>query len=861
MNFFDYHHYYLVGIKGVAMTSLAQLLLDANKTVSGSDVPEAFVTQPLLDKLSVAIDESFDVPLSETIECVVYTAAHHGKLHPQVQQAINRGIPVYSQAEALGFFFNQKKGIAVCGVGGKSTVSAMITWILEKSTVPVSFSVGVGNIIGLDKTGQWKSDSELFVAEADEYVTDPAAIQQGEAAIPRFSYLKPFVTVCTHLKFDHPDVYKDEAHTFKTFNTFFSQIKPQGSLIINEDDTSKVESSLTANRKTFGKSSCADLQYTFLPANSQQGITAGVFSYMNSDYSVRLQVPGEYNLENAAAATLACLALGISIEECINALSSFQSTSRRFEKLGEWKTVPIYDDYAHHPTEIKAVLAALKSWYPTSRKVVAFQPHTFSRTKALFEAFVESFRDSDVVLLLDIFASAREQSDSSISTKHLVDAVKQLFPEKEVHHLNSPATLAEFCSTFLKTGDVLLTVGAGDIYTMFEYLTKTQATIEHIDQTSFVSNQAVSLVKTLRQQFPNIDFKTNHPLAQYTTVKIGGPAEVFCQLTNKQDIIDVVLFANSHTIPITMLGWGANSLISDQGINGLVIKNSSQIITIHDEHSTEQAKLEHQKVDFTARWQASAAPEAPSYEFDDLDYSEESVERILVTMDAGVSMPAAINTLLAKGVTGLQWYSRIPATVGGAIYNNIHGGTHFIGEIISAVEVLTKANKIQRYTVDQLNLAYDYSRFHYSDEIILSADFLLYKGNVQKAQTVAFEWAKRKHIQPQNSLGCVFQNISPEDQQRLNLPTPSIGYLIQHVLQLKGYQVGDAKISDKHAAFIENVGSATADDYVKIIKNIIFAAQEKCGITLQTEIFFLGFTEDQLTGIVHSRSKKSSASA
>jgi UDP-N-acetylmuramate--alanine ligase len=845
MSFFDYKHYYLVGIKGVAMTSLAQLLLDAGKNVSGSDVPEAFVTEKILSRLPVQIDTTFEKNIPEETECVIYTAAHQGKFHPQVKQAQEKNIPVYSHAEALSFFFNEKKGIAVCGVGGKSTVSAMISWILEKTGNTPSFSVGVGDVIGLHKTGQWHKDSQYFVAEADEYVTDPAAIQQGETAVPRFSYLQPFITVCTHLEFDHPDVYRDENHTFSTFNTFFSQIKTDGTLIINENDSDKVTAHQTI--KTFGSSNKADLQYFFNETESKEGVTKGSFIYQEKQYEVILQVPGVYNLENAAAAVLASLSAGVTIEDSIAALASFRSTSRRFEKIGEWNGVPLYDDYAHHPSEIEAVLAALKNWYQDSRKVVAFQPHTYSRTKSLFNQFVTSFKDADVVLLLDIFASAREAADPTITTTQLVEAVKRAFPDKDVRHVTTPESLAMLCKDFLEESDVLLTIGAGDIYKVYQYLQITK-------------KPTSTLHELFAQQFPSLKFMPQHPLAPYTTVKIGGPAELFTQINSRQDLIDVILFANSKKVPITMLGWGANSLIADRGIKGLVIKNICQTITIHDEETTEHTQDTYQ-TPTEARWSASKAPEAPSYEFTDLDYDESSAEKVLVTMDSGVSLPAAINTLLAKGITGLQWYSRIPASVGGAIYNNIHGGTHFIGEVLTAVDVLTEKNELQRYTVDQLELDYDFSRFHHSNDVILSGEFLLYKGDVKKAQAVAFEWAKRKHIQPQNSLGCIFQNISPEEQQLLQLATPSIGFIIQHLLKLQGYREGNAQVSLRHAAFIENLGSATAADYLSIIKKINTEAKEKLGLTLHTEIFFLGFTEDELKGIVHSRSLENTASA
>lgn len=363
----------------------------------------------------------------------------------------------------------------------------------------------------------------------------------------------------------------------------------------------------------------------------------------------------------------------------------------------------------------------------------------------------------------------------------------------------------------------------------------------------------MQLIEQLQNQFPQITFVSNEPLAKYTTVKIGGPAEVFCMVSDPKQFLELVQYAKQNVIPLTMIGWGANSLISDAGIRGLVIKNNVQDITIHDEITTAAALANYTASAVMPRWQAASSDNSPTYEFKDLDYHEETAPRVLVTVSSGVSLPAAINTLLSKGVTGLQWYSRIPATIGGAIYNNIHGGTHFIGEVVAKVRVISDAGETITLTPDQLEFDYDYSRFHHSKEVIFSVDFLLFKGDTAKAQAVAMEWAKRKAVQPQNSLGCIFQNVSDEDQQRLQLPTPSIGYVIQHVLGLQGYQVGDAKVSMRHAAFVENIGSATASDYLTVVKKIVVTAQEKCGLILKPEIFFLGFTPEQLKGIVQPR--------
>jgi UDP-N-acetylmuramate dehydrogenase len=355
----------------------------------------------------------------------------------------------------------------------------------------------------------------------------------------------------------------------------------------------------------------------------------------------------------------------------------------------------------------------------------------------------------------------------------------------------------------------------------------------------------MTLAEQLNHQFPTLNFAAAVVLAPFTTVGIGGPAEAFARIRTREDLKTIIQYARTSNTPLTILGWGANTLIADRGLRGIVIRNDSSEITVHDE----MPEKIFQTPAVTARWSADATQGTAKYEFSDLDFAERNATKVWVSMDSGVSLPMAINILLSKGITGLQWYARIPASVGGAIYNNIHGGTHFISDVLNSVSVITPTGTEKNIPVHELEAGYDYSRFHNSGESIISADFLLYRGDVVKAKQVAQEWATRKKIQPQNSLGCVFQNISAAEQARLAVPTPSIGYLIEHVLELQGYRVGDAVISTKHAAFIENVGKATAADYLSCIRTIITTAQKKLGITLKPEIFFLGFTDAELTGI------------
>jgi UDP-N-acetylmuramate--alanine ligase len=469
MEILKYQNFYLVGIKGVGMASLAQLLLDAGKNVSGSDVDGKFVTAALLEKLQIQIDEGFNQPLPANTDCVIYTAAHQGRFNPQVQQAEQAGLPVYSHAEALGEFFNSQKGIAVCGVGGKTTTSAMITWILHQLKLQPSYSIGIAQIHGLENTGHYNPNSEYFVAEADEYATDPVGVQRGGEVVPRFAFLNPHITVMRGLQFDHPDVYRDFDHTKSVFNKFFQQIDHDGTLIFPASQKYPELVTSASNLIFYGEGEDNDAQIRYDQAASR-GKTVGHIKYQGVEQVIEISLPGKYNFDNAAAAVLATTAAGVPIEEAAEAMKSFSSVKRRFERKADKNGLLCFDDYAHHPHEIKAVVQTLNEWYPAERKFIAFQPHTFSRTKELFDEFVDAFAEAQSVLLADIFASARESADSSVSSAQLAEAIARKYPATQAEYLGSLENIADYMKENARPGDVFITLGAGDIYQVHEML-------------------------------------------------------------------------------------------------------------------------------------------------------------------------------------------------------------------------------------------------------------------------------------------------------------------------------------------------------------------------------------------------------
>ncbi len=468
------NNFYLVGIKGVAMTALAACLVDAGKQVRGSDVIEDFPTKESLAKLNLILDFSFDAPLPADTQVVIFSGANGGSHNPQILAAKKRGLLVLTHAQALAAFFNSKRGLAVCGVGGKSSISAMLAFGTQKLK-PQSYAVGVGEILGLKQIGQFLPQAPFFIAEADEYVEDPiaaqTAIKKGAPITPRFSRLIPEIIICSSLRFDHPDVYRDFVHTKQVYGDFFRSLKSGGTLIYNGDDVELVNLVKIIQGEnhpfhfiSYGEGEKCDFRLTSYQI--AQGKAHVTVRYQKKDFCFTFYLPGKFNALNALAALAAASVMGLPLDLFVQALADYRSVKRRFEFMGERHGVLCYDDYAHHPAEIAASIAAMRAWYPDKRLVVAFQSHTYSRTKQLFPAFIDAFSLAPEVVMIDIFPSAREAFDPSITSDMLCQAIEQKFPGHRAVNLRTLTALQDYLAQE-KAGTVFLTLGAGDIYQVY----------------------------------------------------------------------------------------------------------------------------------------------------------------------------------------------------------------------------------------------------------------------------------------------------------------------------------------------------------------------------------------------------------
>lgn len=321
-----------------------------------------------------------------------------------------------------------------------------------------------------------------------------------------------------------------------------------------------------------------------------------------------------------------------------------------------------------------------------------------------------------------------------------------------------------------------------------------------------------------------IAYQINEPIAPFTTFRIGGLADVLCKIEDLTQLVACIECCQKCGIPFKILGGGSNVLVSDKGFRGVIIINKSKGWEIIEENpqATAPSRTLH-------RHQSSEA----------IEPLKEGQEKVIVRVASGVRISSLMTALFKEDISGLELFSGIPASVGGAVYMNMHGGSLFFGDLLLSAQILT-GKDIVNVPNAYFEFDYDYSILHETKDILLSCNLLLTKGQSTEAQNIAKEWIRKKKIQPPRSAGCIFHNLTAEEQNKLQLPTPSVGYVIDKILGMKGKTIGGAMISDSHAAFITNIGGAKASDVLELINGIKKEALLNLGLSLVSEIEFIG---------------------
>lgn len=437
---------HFIGIGGISMSGLAEILLSRGFRVSGSDIKESPLTKRLSALGASIYIGHHESNISNDVELIVYTAAVHEE-NPEIIRAGALNIPIISRARLLGSIMeNYHDAIAVSGTHGKTTTTSMIARaLINDNSKDATITVGgmLNDINGNLRIGH----GDTFLTEACEYMNS-------------FLEFKPSISLILNVEEDHLDFFKDINDIRASFKRFADITKDSGAVIISNriDNYEDIVKQAKARVVTFGDEG-ADFYAKNISFDEKARASFDLYINKRLIKKVSLGVPGAHNVQNFLAALAACLEVNMNIYDAISYIEGFTGTDRRFEVRGEFNGVIVIDDYAHHPTEIRATLDAAKSFAHNELWVI-FQPHTYTRTKALFDDFVEVLSSCDHVIMADIYA-AREKNTVNISSSMVADAL--VAKNVDAYYLDSFSKIEDFVQKKCKKNDMLITMGAGNI--------------------------------------------------------------------------------------------------------------------------------------------------------------------------------------------------------------------------------------------------------------------------------------------------------------------------------------------------------------------------------------------------------------
>lgn len=783
---------HFIGIGGVSMSGIARMLLAQGYTVTGSDVARSTQTAALEDAgVTVQIGHS-DPRLASSAEVVVSTRRAELQAERELNGARANSVLIVKRGQLLGMLANAKRSLAVAGTHGKSTTTGMVTHALAQMGADPSYASGavIPSLGGTTGAGS----GPFMTVEADEFDRS-------------FLWLRPEVAIITSVSFDHPDIYESQDDYDDAFRTFARGILPGGTLVIAGDDlgASRVleglgePGDLAFEVVTFGETGNGSGHWTLEWAGRRCAFTEP----SGHRHAVRLAVPGKHNARNAIAATAALRALGFGVPDTIAAIEAFTGVGRRFERKGSINGVDVVDDYAHHPDEIVAVLAAARDTFPGRRIIAVHQPHTYSRTKALLAEFAVSLDDADEIVLLDIYPSG-EQDTLGISALDILARVR-----KPSHAASGPEDAARITAGIVRSGDVVLTLGAGDITRTGALLGALLREASSTPADEKPKGMAPSVPSRTKRPtapsfalpgVPELRVLEDASMAMYTTMRVGGNVDFLVRAQDPDQLTAAARWAGTEGLPVTVIGGGSNLLVSDNGIRGLVI-------VVRTPGDRAKALLD----------------------------VEDRDDHVQVTVAAQAPLSWVGRHCAEQGWSGMDWGVGLPGQIGGATVNNAGAHGTELKDHLTAVDLLLESGEIERKPVSWLSPAYRMTRIKGAPRprpwIVLRSIFELPKDDPRTLVALADDHAAfRKQTQPTGACsGSTFANP----------PGDFAGRLLE-AAGLKGYAIGAMQLSPKHANWVVNSGGGTASEAWELIQFVRATVSARFGIDLRPEIERVG---------------------
>ncbi len=672
---------HLIGVAGSGMSGLALLLMGMGHRVSGSDRVTTAETERM-QREGLMFSSPHTAEAVKDADLVVYSSAIRPE-NPSYAAASAVGIPLLRRAECLAAILHTRKGVLVSGTHGKTTTSSMTAHVLREAGLQPSHYVGA-EIPILGTNAKWSQDGEYMVAEGDE--------SDGTLAIYR-----PEHAVILNIEAEHLDFYRDLDHIREVFTKMADQTR--GSLVYcAEDPVARDLCSKRANTISYG---WADADFTASDVRDLRGSSAFTVTKRGKVLGdIELGIPGRHNVLNALAAIALADACGAEFSLVARALAAFAGAKRRFETRYLSANFRIVDDYGHHPSELAATLQTAGSLNP-KRLVVLFQPHRYTRTLALADDFGKVLQAADLVFISDVYA-ASETPIPGVSGQTLVDAMARhgkvtakFLPRLDKAHY--------VVGNALQSGDLLITLGAGNVHEAGTRIARDLKTLEEI--------------KALAPS-GGIDGKLYEPMGRHTTLLVGGPAQFWLEPHDFESMAAMVAYCRERGIPVRVVGRGSNLLVRDGGIRGAVIHPSGGA------------------------------------------FSEVSVgANGEITAGAGVRLKKLASVAAAAGIGGFEWMEGIPGNVGGALRMNAGAMGIETFDQVRRVTFLDEDGTIRTRERDEVIA-------HYRNVPELRRNFALqavFFGEPDTSENIQSRWdesrGKRKSSQPvMASAGCTFKN-------------------------------------------------------------------------------------------------------
>lgn len=668
--------FHLIGVAGSGMSGLAALLLEQGYHVSGSDLKRSDAVDRLVQK-GLAFFEDHSPENLKDAQMVVYSSAVSIQNVERVE-AEKRSIPQARRGELLAALVKNRDILAVAGAHGKTTSSTMLTHILEACGKNPSFYIGA-EVPSFQGSARWGKGKECVI-ELDE----------SDGTFVAFS---PAHTLVLNIELEHLDFFTDIEAIRAAFEKLGNQTT--GKLIYCRDDQNATALfSSRSNAISYGFNATADYRIVQLELNEKGSFF--VLKKAGAAFHVKLEIPGRHNASNVAGVLALADQLGVDIRKAVEALTTFQNACRRFDVLFESPDFMVVNDYAHHPSEIQATIAAAKL-KNRKRIIGVFQPHRYSRVSHLYQEFLAAFEGLDQLFLTDIYA-ASEQPIEGVSGKRLADDLasrQNVIFCGEVDDARAAAALS------LQPGDLLLVMGAGDVERVAQNIAGTLSLLEKL--------KAIVSPETVVKPF--------EPMRKHTSMRVGGPTGLWIEPASEKDLSEVVRYASKNSVPMTFIGRGTNLLIKDRGLPG---------ICIHLSH--------------------------PSF-------NKIEVSNGRIHAGAGVRLKLIVAEAKKAGIGGLEFMEGIPASLGGALRMNAGAMTSATFNVVESVVYMDMEGNVHTVTSSEIEVNYR-SVPLFRTNIALEAVLKGTDEVPEKIAEVLNTYSKKRwSSQPAApSAGCIFKN-------------------------------------------------------------------------------------------------------